>query len=298
MTQQPIAQEVQDLEADLEKLTAPGDSDLVLYQKDEEDQHGLSEADYQEIADEMGLSLKEVRDIYAQTQDSMRPEKRAPHMDMPFSEFWEDLLDQGSLNAVQRKEVAQDIKGKALDHAVENYCIEYANKGTLTKVGVHAWAYLKAIGTPAAIGAVLGYLSGGVEGAQQGAIAGSIVSLPLVGLGHLIQYVKRDPSAGKVLQDKDALKFVAKDQIACLEDPKHTVANLFGCSFVYTGSYALGGAVLGLGASLCAGIGLTQAVVEPINSLIKGKKWQNRVRQEIKAHPTRYLPEYVPPKED
>ena len=81
---QPTAQEIKDLEAELDALSFPGEANMVPYKgnedasEEEPDEHGLTETDYQEIADEMDLSLDEVRKMYQNTKDAEKPIQQVP----------------------------------------------------------------------------------------------------------------------------------------------------------------------------------------------------------------------------
>ncbi len=240
-------------------------------------------------------------------EESVEELKPAPQLQMSYNEFWEDLLDQACpaqpsshpwgtvAGTLSRKMQTQRIQDEALDTVVENMCVKSEKRGFIGKAAVNVWNYGKQIATPAIIGAVLGYFSAGIEGAQQGAIAGSIVSLPVIGINEVAKYVKKDSTARNGREYKAIVKEVIKSGFGNLESPKELFFQFIGGTGLYTGVYALTGAFLSQGAGLCAQIGLIQGMVSTFQNLVMSKKVQNSVRKEIREHPTKYFPGYVPP---
>ncbi len=219
-------------------------------------------------------------------------------LQMSYDEFWEDFLQQAcSCGMLEEKETfANRVKNEALENLVVDGLEKKQKYGVVRKVAKKVWNYGKQIARPAVVGAALGYFGNGVEGAQQGAIAGSVCVLPLMGIGIVTHYTKKDQLAPPGMEYKAYAIGHVKDNIEYVEAKMGTP--LFAFPLLAAGVLALSGGLLGLGAGLCAKIGAIEGLLEGGGCLINGKKWQTSVKKEIQQHPEKYLPSYVPPTEE
>ena len=245
-------------------------------------------------------------------------EEVAIQSNVPYDEFWEDLLDQAAPGTevirtgrnelltipdrlaaeIKRDKEADRIKEAALEHVITEELTKDASKGAGIRFARKAWHHLKWLGTPAAIGAVLGYFGGGAEGATQGAIADSLCYLPILGLEMISKGALKDNNAASGLEHKRYKFSEVKTRLRSVESPAYTLLPLAGGLILLPGLYAATGAILSQGAGFCAKIGLVHSLVYAVGAINDGKRYQKKVQKEIQQNPVRYVPNYVPPTEE